>query len=61
MGTAIQRDDSFLKVGDPNINVCPSRYDESKFLSPVVGTHINLEKSLKIGAAEKNQDFRALG
>ena len=60
-GTAIQRDDSFLTVGvDPNMNVCPAKYDETKFLKPV-STHISLEKKLCVGNAKKNFDFRRVG
>ena len=60
-GSAIQRDDSFLEVGkDPNIYVCPARYDEKKFLAPD-SSHISLEKSLKFKKDEKKLDFRRVG
>ncbi len=59
-GSAIQRDDSFLQVGDPNIDVSPDRYNQHKFLNPV-SNHVNLEKSLRMFKAERQVDFRRLG
>jgi len=59
-GSAIQRDDSFLAVGDPNINVCPARYDETKFIEPC-SNHINLEKKLVFGQRRKEFNPRKVG
>jgi hypothetical protein len=61
IGTAIQRDDSFLTVNvDTNMNVCPAQYDNQKFISPRSDL-VSLERSLKIGQAKKDFDFRRVG
>ena len=61
IGTAIQRDDSFLTAHvDPNMNVCPAQYNKDKFISPRSDL-VSLEKSLKMGQAKKDLDFRRVG